>query len=374
MSAQSGGQHREKKYFPVRLRLHYTWIFVFIVIIAVVATQFTEALAFTQRILIGIVASFIFLLMVILRQLGIDFIARRRNVLFRRVTLYIFGGVPGISREYTSPLLEVLLGSAGLMFNILITALLYGIYVTLVIGGNTLYGGLLSWLAFAFSLFTVIHFIPAYPLDNGRNLRALLWRLTHDYYKATRISVWVGEGISFGIVVAGIAVVFINQEWLFGIALILIGWIIYVATAQINRNAVMGHTLRDLPVSGIMSKHYPHAAPHMSVATIIREYSVVSGQYYFMVVGDNHLLGSVGLKDIKSVPRKLRDATVVAEIMIPSRNILTSYPSQSAADAYEQMLEMDFEQMPVIESGNVVGAVFFDKLQHLAKIKNELRM
>ncbi len=373
MSTPTAGS-REKKYFRIRLRLHYSWIFVFLFTVWVVATQFTEALAFSQRILIGVVTALIFLIMVILRQLGLDFIAQRRDILFRRVTMYIFGGLPGISREYTQPVLELLLGTSGLMFNLLITIFLYAIYVGLVLIGNTLFGNVLSWLAFAFSLFTVFHFIPAYPLDAGRILRALLWRTGHDYYKATRISTWIGEGLSLASIAAGISILLLYQQYLFGGTLILIGWIIFVATALINRNISMGHTLLDTPVSDLMSRHYPHAAPQMSVATIIKEYSIVSGQYYFMVVGEDKFLGVVGLKEIKSVPRKFRHNTVVAEIMVPARNVLTSYPAQSGADAYEQMLEMDFEQMPVIEAGKVVGAVFLDKLQHMAKIKTELRM
>jgi predicted transcriptional regulator len=374
MKTQTSGGHGEKKYFRIRLRLHYTWFLAFIFIISVVATQFPEAYSFWRRLLLGVVTALIFLIMIIIRQLAVNFIAHRRNIMYRRVTLYIFGGVPGITREYTSPVLEILLGSAGLMFSLLVTILFYLFYVALVVAGNVMLGSLLSWLTFVFSLLTVFHFIPAYPLDGGRILRGLIWRATGDYDRATRISTWVGEGIALACIAGGLLVLFLNQQWLFGITLVFSGWVLNRSTAQINRLTLMRRTLRNVAVSAIMSREYPHVTPQMSVAQLIRDYSLVTGQYYFPVVSDDKLLGSVTLQSIKSVPKKLRNSTTVAKIMTPARNLIVAHTNQSAADAYEQMVEMDFDEMPVMEGDRVVGAVFQDKLTHLAKVKTELRM
>jgi Zn-dependent protease len=374
MTTQAEINNRDKKSFRIRLRLHYTWFFAFLFIIGIVATQYPESYIFYRRILLGIVASLIFLLMVIFRQLALNLIAGRRNIIFRRVTLYIFGGVPGIMREYTSPVLEILLGTAGLMFNLLITVFLYSIYVVLVIVGNTLFGNIIAWLSFLFLLFTVFHFIPAFPLDGGRILRALIWRGTHDYDRATRVAAWIGQGVGIACIISGLVFLFANQEWLLGTTLVLVGWALAVAATRISRNTILRHSLKDIMVKDTMSKQYPHAAPHMSVAKIIREYCLVSGQYYFTVVEEDKLLGSVGLRDIKSVPRRLRERTGVEKVMTPSRNMLTANTNQSAEDAYEQMVEMEFGEMPVMEEGKVVGAVFQDKLHRLARIKTELRM
>jgi predicted transcriptional regulator len=243
-----------------------------------------------------------------------------------------------------------------------------------VVAGNELWGSLISWLTFIFSLLTVFHFIPGYPLDGGRILRALLWRATGDYDWATRISTWVGEGIALACIAGGLLVLFLNQQWLLGITLVYSGWVLYRATAQINRLTLMRQTLRNVTVADTMSRRYPHVTSQISVAQLIRDYSLVTGQYYFPVVSDDKLLGSVPLQSIKSVPKRLRNSTTVAKIMTPARNLIVAYTNQSAADAYEQMVEMDFDEMPVMEGDRVVGTVFQDKLQHLAKIKAELRM
>ena len=374
MKVQTSSRPGEKKYFPIRLRLHYTWFLAFIFIMAVVATQFPEAYSFWRRLLLGVATALIFLIMIIIRQLAVNFIAYRRNVMYRRVTLYIFGGVPGIVREYTSPVLEILLGSAGLMFSLLVTGLFYLFFAALVVAGNELWGGILSWLTFVFALLTVFHIIPGYPLDGGRILRALIWRATGDYDRATRISTWLGEGLALACIAGGLLVLFLNQLWLFGITLVFSGWVLHRAAAQINRLTLMRRTLRNVTVVDTMSGEYPHVTPQMSVAQLIQDYSLVTGQYYFPVVSDDKLLGSVRLQSIKSVPKKLRNSTTVAKIMTPSRNLIVAYMNQSAADAFEQMVEMEFDEMPVMEGDRVVGTVFQDKLIHLAKIKTELRM
>ena len=374
MTTQAEINKKDKKSFRIRLRLHYTWVFVLLFIIGIVTTQYPESYTFPRRVLLGIVASLIFLLMVILRQLALNYIASHRNIIFRRVTLYIFGGLPGITREYTSPVLEILLGSTGLMVNFLLTIFLYAIYVVLVVVGNTLFGNILSWLITVFFLFTVFHFIPAYPLDGGRILRAVIWRATRDYDRATIITSWIGLGVGIACIIAGVVILFLNQEWFMGITLFLVGWALSLAGTRKRRNIILKRSLKNMTVLDIMSRQYPHAGPQMSIAKIIREHCLVSGQYYFMVVAEDKLMGSLELKNINSVPRRLRERTRVEKVMTPSRHILTAYPSQSAADAYEQMVEMDFEEMPVVEEGKVVGAVFHEKLHHLATIRTALRM
>jgi Zn-dependent protease len=374
MTTEAGSSKNAAKSFRIRLRLHYTWVFVFIFIIGIVTTQYTESYVFYRRILLGVVAALLFLLMIILRQLALNFLATHRNIIFRRVTLYVFGGLPGIMREYTSPVMEILLGSAGLMFNLIITVLLYAVYIVLVVAGNTLFGNILAWLSFVFFMFTVFHFIPAYPLDGGRILRAVIWRATRDYDRATVITSWIGQSVGIACIIVGLVILLMNQQYFTGITLFLIGWALSAATARIRRNIKLKRSLKDIKVLDIMSRQYPHAGPQMSIAKIIREYSLVSGQYYFMVVSEDKLLGSVELRNINSVPRRLRERTRVEKVMTPSRHILVAYTGQLAADAYEQMVEMDFEEMPVVDEGKVVGAVFQGKLHNLATIRTTLRM
>ena len=374
MSEQADISKGENKRFHIRLRLHYTWIFAFIFIIGIVYTQFPESYTFYRRVLLGIVASLIFLLVIIFRQLIINYLAGRRNVIFRRVTIFMFGGVPGIMQEYTSPTLEVLLGAAGLMFSLSFTIILYGVYAVLVIVGNTLFGGIVAWLSFVFFLFTCFHFIPAYPLDGGRILRALIWRATHNYDRATLISARIGQSVGIACIIGGLVMLFMDRELMLGITLILVGWALIAAANHTIRNTILKRSLKDMTVLDTMSRQYPQVTPQLSVAKIVREYSLVSGQYYFIVVSEDKLLGSVGLRDLKSVPRRLRERTRVTRIMTPAKNILMASVNQSAAEAYEQMVEMEFEEMPVMEEDKVVGVVFKDKLHRMATIRTAFRM
>ncbi len=374
MQANSGKGSSKKNSFPVRLRLHYSWILAFILIIALVATQFPEAYSFWRRLLIGALTACIFLLMIIIKQVALNFIARNRNVAFRRVIIYVFGGVPGITREYSSPLLEILLGTAGLVFSLAVASLFYLLYIGLIIVGNEMWGGIISWLSFIFLLLSIFHFIPGYPLDGGRILRGLMWRATGDYDRAMRISVWIGGGVVFACIAGGILMLFLQQAWLLGITLIFVGLVLYSALANRNRLISIRRTLQNTKVKDVMSGEYPHITPQMSVARIIQDYCLVTGQYYFLVVSDDKLLGSVGLRNIRSVPRRKRGNTTIASIMVPAEHSIAASTNQSAADAIEQMVEMDFEEIPVIEDGKVIGTVFRDKLMHLAKIKSELRI
>lgn len=158
--------------FRVRIRLHYTWWFAFIFIIVIIATQFPEAYSMWRRLGLGVLTSLIFLFGLILRQYGVIFLAISRGIPLRNVTLYIIGGVPGIAREFTTPIIDLLLGVAGLLFSLVVVMLLYVAYVILVINDATIMASLFSWLVYFMVLFTFFHIIPGYPLDGGRIFRA----------------------------------------------------------------------------------------------------------------------------------------------------------------------------------------------------------
>lgn len=223
--------------FGVRIRLHYTWFMAIILIAAAVVTQFSTDYPLWQRIALGIAASLLFLVAITIREFVISFIATSKGITVERVTLFVFGGVSQIPKETTLPVLELLLAVVGMLSNLIIAGIFYVAYLVLVYTGNIIVDVLVQWLAFISFTLVLFHFIPGFPLDGGRVLRALLWMAIGDYERVTRIASWTGWGIGLLFTIGGIVVVIITQQWFVGILLAFPGLVLQNAATQSRRSS-----------------------------------------------------------------------------------------------------------------------------------------
>ena len=216
----------------VRARLHYTWLPALILIIAAVITQFSTSYPLWERVILGAIASGFYLVAIFIRELTVTFVATHRGVRVRRVILFIFGGVHVIDKESTHISLELLLAIAGILANLIIAGIFYAFYYGLEYTGNVIIEVLVQWLGFIFFMLAIFHFVPAFPLDGGRVLRALLWKTTHDYRRSTIIASWIGWGIGMIMTIGGIIVVAFTQQWFVGILLAFPGLVLQNAATH----------------------------------------------------------------------------------------------------------------------------------------------
>lgn len=240
----------------IHIWIHYTWILALFLIPAAVITQFSTDYPLWQRTLIGIVASLLYFLAIILRELIIGFIAVRKGVGVERVTLFLFGGLPQIDSNTTSPSVEILLAACGELFNIIIAGIFSLIYLILRHSGNVMINVLMQWLAFLCFMLVLFNIIPGFPLDGGRILRAFLWMLTGSYDRATRIAGWVSFGIGLIVAVLAITLLVNTEEWFTGVFLLTIGAVLQIAATK-GRRQVRGSSDTDELVQEqlIIEKH-----------------------------------------------------------------------------------------------------------------------
>jgi Zn-dependent protease len=202
-----------------------------------VTTQFSLVYPLWQRILLGITASLLFLVIMTFREFVLSLLATSRGIRIERVTLFVFGGAPKIVKETSLPSLELLMAATGMLSNIIIAILFYILYVVLAYSGNIIVDVLIQWLAFIYLMLTLIHFIPGLPLDGGRLLRALLWKNTGNYERATHITGWIGWSIGILGAIGGILVIILSRQWFNGALLVFLGWVLQSAATYTRRQA-----------------------------------------------------------------------------------------------------------------------------------------
>jgi len=359
----------------VRLRLHPTWAVAFILIIAMVVTQFPEAYPVWQRIILGIAASLLFFIAVSFREIILNFLAINRGIPLQRVTLFAIGGLPQIPKGDTRPILELLMATAGLLLNLVIAGILYAVHSTLVNTTHVLINGIILWTAYLYFLLTLFHFIPVFPLDGGRLLRILLWKLTGDYDRATNITSWAGQGLGLLIIAGGILLLVLSRQWFNGLILVFVGWVLYLAAAQSRRQTALREALQHIAARDLMSGESPIiAVPQLTIGQLVRNCILVTGQRYFVVAEEGKLLGVITIHDIKRVPKKRWNRTKVSRAMTPASQLKTASAQQSAASLLELMDEIGIKRMPVLEKDEVIGVISRDNLNRLKKTRVNLGM
>ena len=221
----------------MRLRVHYTWLLVIPMIAAAVVTQFSVTYPLWQRAILGLIAGALFFAALIIRELILALIAARKGIVVERVTLFAFGGLTQIDRDTSTPALELTLSLLGLLVNLIMAGIFTVVYFILVGTDSVLADILAQWLAFIWLMLAILHFVPGFPLDGGKALRALLWRLTGSYEKATRAASWTGWVMGLIAIAGGIFLLVTTKERFAGAFFIAVGLVLQNAATHGRRLA-----------------------------------------------------------------------------------------------------------------------------------------
>jgi Zn-dependent protease len=189
-------------------------------------TQFSTHYPILQRLTLGLVASFLFFLLVMVRMFVITMFAIRKGAVVKSDTLFATGSVLDIDKTTTYPALEVLLSVVGLLINLVLAGILYIIYQVLANTGSIMVHVLVQWLAFIDFMLAMFDFLPGLPLDGGRILRAVLWKATNSYDRITGILSWAGWIIGIALIIIGIVLTVNTRQWFVGLLLVLPGLIL----------------------------------------------------------------------------------------------------------------------------------------------------
>jgi Zn-dependent protease len=166
-------------------------------------------------------------------ELGHALVGRRHGVNVRGIVLWVFGGVAQLEGDTPNPRAELELAGAGPAVSVAIAALgLGGAALLNVLGVSPLLVASVAWLGGINGLLALFNLLPAFPLDGGRILRALLWRHWRDRARATAAAARVGRVGGFVLIAIGVAEFLVGGGALGGIWLALIGWFVVVAAGQ----------------------------------------------------------------------------------------------------------------------------------------------
>jgi len=355
-----GGQSlRIGRLFGVDIGLHPSWF-----VIALLVTYSLAAGELPRRYpgwetawywVVGALIAILFFASVLAHELSHAVVARRFGLKVRDITLFIFGGAASLESEAKRPLHEALIGAAGPLASLLVGAALW-LVVALVQAPQV--EAILGWLAFINVTLGIFNLIPGFPMDGGRILRAILWKLRGDRFAATRNAATVGRLFGYLLIGIGVVIAFQGGSLFSGIWLALIGWFLSNAAESAVAQMSIERTLRGIKVREVMEAEPPSVSPNESVADLVNERLVRGGQRSFLVRHtDGGLAGLVTLSDVARVARDDWPQARVTDIMTRYQDLARVGPDDGVAKALEILQAKEVNQLPVVEGDGrtVVG-------------------
>jgi Zn-dependent protease/predicted transcriptional regulator len=369
------GGIRVARLFGINIHIDWSWIFIFLLITWQLAVAvfpvFHPGLDIMPLIGYSIAASLLFFASVLAHELAHSLMAKARGLPVRRITLFIFGGVSNIEREPPSPGTEFWVTIVGPITSLVLgfIFLFAGLYplggaVQNLPGALTQLGPLytlLFWLGSINILLAVFNMIPGFPLDGGRILRSIIWKLTDNLRRATRWASMVGHAVAWLFIITGIAMVFGIPVPIFGTGLIgglwlaFIGWFLNNAAAQSYQQVVVQDMLEGVSVSRLMRSEPPTVEPNLPISSLVYDHLMGTNERAFPVLDQGELVGMICLEDVRKVPKDEWDTTLVNQVMTPSDKLEVISPREDATDALEKISRRDINQVPVVQNGELIG-------------------
>jgi Zn-dependent protease/predicted transcriptional regulator len=310
----------------------------------------------------GVLFIVLLFLCVLLHELGHALMARRFGILTPDITLLPIGGVARLQRMPEQPAQEIAVALAGPAVNVVIAAVLI-----LFSGGridplDPLPGpgvSLAMRLAQVNIFLVLFNLIPAFPMDGGRVLRALI-ATRMPYFRATKIAATVGQGFAFLFGFFGL---------LWNPMLIFIALFIYIAASQEAAVASLRDVTGWVPVSEAMVTDFAILSPNATAGEAADALLRTSQHEFPIVDADGSVRGILTRDAIIAALQRGGPSTPV--LAISRRDVPVVRNNASIDEAFQLMQQCDCPALPVVDPwGRLVGIITTENVGELMMIRS----
>jgi Zn-dependent protease/CBS domain-containing protein len=316
----------------------------------------------------GLVFVLVIFACIVLHELGHAITARRYGIRTRDIVLLPIGGVARLERMPEDPRQELLVALAGPAVNVVIAAVLFALLAALGHPPSLRQAETISWTGHNFlqnvmavNVWLVLfNLIPAFPMDGGRVLRALLARRM-EYTRATQTAAHVGQAIAL---IFGFLGLFTDPFLLFVALFVWMGASGEAAMVQ------MRTSLGGIPVQRVMLTNFRTLQPHDTLAQAV-EHILAGWQQDFPVVFGDHVLGVLTREDLV---RAIAQGGASKPVRDAMRRDFESIDSHDMLEQAVQVLQRcGCRSLPVEHNGELVGMLTLENVGEFTMIQSALR-
>jgi Zn-dependent protease/CBS domain-containing protein len=342
----------------IEFGLNWSWLVVFALIVWTLASGIfpstNPGLSKGTHIAMAIVAAIFFFLSILLHEFGHALQARREGIEIDGITLWLFGGVAKFKGSFPTAEAEFRVAIAGPLVSLVLGGLFVGI--ALINGIPSAVDGVVSWLGYINLTLLVFNLIPAPPLDGGRVLHSLLWRVKGDFVWATRVAANVGRGFGYLLIAAGIAM-FIFQSSFSGAWLAFLGWFLLNAATAESRYLLTQQALNGLRVRDVMTPHPVAVTPDTTLGEFMDNVAFSQRHTTYPVVEDGRPIGLLPFRCVANIPRGEWDVRRVRDCLVPLDQVPVLRENEEAVDALAELTQSSGGHGLVVSNGGLAGIV-----------------
>lgn len=348
------------RFLGFRVRIDYSWF----VVLALVTWTFSRwqfpldlpGLSGPTYLAMGLSGALLLFLSVLLHELAHSVVARSRGIEVAGITLFIFGGVAEMRQEPRAPLDEFLLTIVGPLSSLALAAAFLGLAYLLPVTGSEAAGAVAGTLASLNLVLAVFNMVPAFPLDGGRVLRSILWKITGNASLATRWATWIGRAFGWLLMAFGFYLFMIGSQ-LAGVWGLLLGWFLTSAATSAARQDALKSSLAGITIGQLAPGPAEYVPAAATVEELVETYFLQRPAQACLVVDRGIPCGVVTVADASGLSLDQRAETAVREIMRPLQEV-------AAVDAGRPLIEVVLgirsgrhDRLLVLRDGAIAGAL-----------------
>jgi Zn-dependent protease/predicted transcriptional regulator len=303
---------------------------------------------------LAVVAALLFFLSVLAHELAHALEATHRGVEVGGITLFLFGGVTETKFDVKRPFDEFALSAVGPYVSFVLAAL-FGLTAAATaqvgLGAVADVAGVLGWLNLVLAVFNML---PGAPLDGGRVLRSIAWKVTGDRPRAVRMAARAGQGLGLSVIALGLYQVFRLGQLPFGLFNAFIGWFLYQA-ARAEHVHTEAQALMEGRSIGSLVSGPPPAVEAGATLDLVVDVVVLGPSAAHPVESDGEVVGVVHYRDVLAVDRERRHTTTLHDVMRPLAAVETVDAETPVSTALDRMEGR--EVVAVLSDGRVIGLV-----------------
>jgi len=371
-------QIRLGRILGIEIGLHYSWFIVALLLTLSLSARFRATHPDWESAIVwgaALVTGAAFFATLLLHELSHAVTARARGLPVGGITLFALGGVSRLEKDPGDAKTEFLVGIVGPLTSVAIAVACLGLAAALGWRVASEPAGpveaVLVWLGYINFGLAAFNLIPGFPMDGGRVLRSIVWGLTGDPARATRVAAAGGQVVALLFVVLGL-LEFFGGAGLSGLWIAFIGWFLLNAATAQSLLVQTRERLRSIRADEVMTRNSPTVGPGTSLEELVYSKILHTGQRCFLVADDRRIRGLVTLHEIKQVPRADWPRTPVTQVMRRMEDLRVVSPEASAGDCLDTMTQSDVHQVPVVADGEVLGIVTRGDVLRVLQARAEL--
>jgi Zn-dependent protease len=354
----------------VEISLNWTWLFIFALVVVTLAAEVfpatNEGLGSGTYIAMGVVAAALFFTSLLLHELGHAVVARREGMEISGITLWLFGGVSRFKGAFPSAGAEFRIAIAGPLVTLVIGAVL------VLVGGAVTFpsavDGVVVWLGVVNLFLLGFNLLPAFPLDGGRVLRSILWKVRGDFGWATSVAGAVGRALGALMIAVGVLSYLVTFS-LGGLWLVFIGWFVMAAGAGEVRLAAARQALAGLTVSDAMGRDPITVTPDLTLREFADGVFTAHRHAIYPVIDNGVVLGVLVSRDVYAVPELRWLSVRVREQMRPFGQVASVREEDDLAEVLTMLQQSDLQRALVFRDSQLTGLLSLSDVERLIDLR-----